>query len=166
MYKCLFQLDDEPNLYLGNGCFTISIHLKMVVRSSRQTLEASNFSFEHGQKIWNVFFPTEERCFFLTDQKNPLLPMIFRNIWSREKRNTTGLLVRLGLVKSAMFFLYGDCYSAVIGMWIENIFPVMLLMEEILHHLTCTLIIQNLPDRRGLRAPIPQNRIIGEIPDS
>ena len=27
IYKWLFQLDDEPNLYIENGCFTISIHL-------------------------------------------------------------------------------------------------------------------------------------------
>ena len=31
IYKWLFQLDDEPNFYIGNGCLNISIHFKLVV---------------------------------------------------------------------------------------------------------------------------------------
>ena len=31
VYKWLFQLDDEPNLYIGNGCKSPNIHLKLVV---------------------------------------------------------------------------------------------------------------------------------------
>jgi len=27
----LFKLDDEPNLYIENGCFTISIHKEKMV---------------------------------------------------------------------------------------------------------------------------------------
>ena len=34
MVKCLFQLD-EPNHYMKNGCFTISIHLKLLVSAFR-----------------------------------------------------------------------------------------------------------------------------------
>ena len=34
-FTLLFQLDDEPNLYMGNCCFSISIHVQLAVWGSK-----------------------------------------------------------------------------------------------------------------------------------
>ena len=41
-----YQLDDEPNHCVKNGCFTISIHLRLVVFSGTRNKRASKHAFQ------------------------------------------------------------------------------------------------------------------------
>ena len=52
--KWLFQLDDEPHLYMISGCLTVSIHFRMVVSGSRKLDHFNKFNNDLTPKVLEV----------------------------------------------------------------------------------------------------------------
>ena len=81
IYKWLFQLDDEPNLYIGNGWASPNIHFLMVVWGSRyikhmtyHDLIVTEIRLEGLLLFFFLFFVTDNfflmRAFFIVEQKS------------------------------------------------------------------------------------------------
>ena len=69
IYKWLFKLDDEPNLYIENGCFTISIHKKKwLALGFQETIRP----WLHGKRV---------ELFKKTCREEPETTILYNNKW-------------------------------------------------------------------------------------